>query len=148
MPYVTRQVAPNGSLLILGMVEISKGRHDAIVASGGNPPNGVRVSMMIDTGASSTCVDPTVLKALNLTPTGSVSVQTPSTSGNPVMLDQYDVGLTVFAHVTQHPLKHEYMPVICSELQSQGFQVLLGRDVLSGCLLNWDGLGGSFSLAY
>ncbi len=38
--------------------------------------------------------------------------------------------------------------VIESELEVQGFQVLVGRDVLENCLLVYDGQTGIFTLAF
>ena len=44
---------------------------------------------------------------------------------------------------------HRNIAVLESKLlNAQGFHVLLGRDILSGCLLTYDGLNGLFSLAY
>jgi hypothetical protein len=36
----------------------------------------------------------------------------------------------------------------CDLLQSQGFHALIGRDVLSECLLTFNGAAGYFTLAY
>jgi predicted aspartyl protease len=41
-------------------------------------PSPIQVRALIDTGASHTCVDPSVLRPLNLTPTGSTHVSSPS----------------------------------------------------------------------
>ncbi len=40
------------------------------------------------------------------------------------------------------------IPVVAAVLLPQGFHALIGRDVLSHCLLTYDGASGLFSLAY
>jgi hypothetical protein len=40
------------------------------------------------------------------------------------------------------------MPYFTLQLTAQGFHALVGRDILSLCLLCYDGLQGSFTLAY
>ncbi len=112
-------------------------------------PEPVKIQAMLDTGASGTCVDPFVLDQLNLTPTGSIQVNTPTTGTQPVAADQYDVSLVIFSGPDQPPLAHFTLPVLKSELLvAQGFHALIGRDVLRGCLLSYVGASGLFSLAY
>jgi len=90
-----------------------------------------------------------VLGQLNLTPTGSALVNTPSTGEQAASADQYDVSLMVLSSPNVPPLIHRNIAVLESKLLSaQGFHVLLGRDILGGCLLTYDGLNGLFSLAY
>jgi hypothetical protein len=148
VPYFTRQVAPNG-LIINAYIGVSEARRDALVAAQQAVPNPIQILGLIDTGASHTCVDPSVLNQLGLTPTGTVQVATPSTGTQPVMHDQYDTSLIIFAGQGHPPLVHLTIPVTKSELLTiQGFHALIGRDILSGCLLTYDGVNGFFSLAY
>lgn len=119
------------------------------MAAGDVVPNPVRIEAMIDTGASSTCIDPWALDQLSLSPTGSCNVNTPTTGSTPVVADLYDVSLTIYAQANQSALIHQTMPVLKSELLvNQGFHALIGRDVLKGCLLTYDGTIGQFCLAY
>ncbi len=46
-------------------------------------PNPVAVKGLVDTGASCTVIDPTVVQRLGLTPTGSTMILTPSTGSTP-----------------------------------------------------------------
>lgn len=73
---------------------------------------------------------------------------TPSTGAQPTLADQYDASLVILASDQQAPLVHPAIPVVASELTVQGIHMLLGRDVLGGCLLTYDGVNGLFSLAY
>ena len=148
MPYFTRQVAPNGALVLRAIVGVSKARREALLLSGQLAPPAIPVDALVDTGASCTCVDPAVLQKLGIPPSGQTSVLTPSTGNQAVSADQYDVSLVILATNQQPPLAHAAIPVVASELSGQGFQMLLGRDVLRGCLLTYDGISGLFSLAY
>lgn len=149
MPYFTRQVAANGSLMIIAYVGVSQARHNALMQAAQPVPNIVETSAMIDTGASGSCIDPTILNQLGLTPTGSISVNTPTTGGQPQLVSQYDVSLMIHCAPGHAPLMHLTIPVIQSDLlTAQGFHALIGRDVLSGCLLTYDGRSGLFTLAY
>jgi len=149
VPYFTRQVAPDGGLILTALIGVSAARRQALLTANQPVPNAVNVSALVDTGASCTCIDPSVLNQLGLTPTGSIQINTPSTGAQPASANQYDVSLVILTAANLAPLIHATMPVVETELVSmQGFHVLLGRDVLRGCLLVYDGQNGLFSLAY
>lgn len=89
------------------------------------------------------------MRKLNLTPTGSVPVHTPSTGGAPHVAEQYDVSLMIPGSSTQHvPLTFGAVPVMAAELSVQGIQALVGRDILSNCVLVYNGSIGGFTLAF
>jgi len=119
-------------------------------AAGLEIPESRRVQAMVDTGASISCVEPSVLTNLALAPTGLASVTTPSTGNTPHDTYQYDVSLLVPGPTANHAaLFVPNLAVISSELyQAQGFHMLIGRDVLSLCRLTYDGQAGFFTLAY
>jgi len=149
MPYFTRQVDQNGALIVAAVISVSQARRNALVAASQPVPNSITIQGLIDTGASGTCVDPSVLTQLGLTPTGSTLVNSPTTGTQAVPADTYDVGLTIYAAQGHPPLIHQTIPVVASELLAvQGFHALIGRDILRGCLLTYDGANGLFSLAY
>ena len=102
---------------------------------------------LIDTGASCTCIDPQVFSTLGLQPTGSAPVLTPSTGAVAVQQALYDVSIMI-PHADS-PLFISSMPVLESELfLGQGFHVLVGRDILSRCVLIYNGASGFFTLSY
>ena len=149
MPYFTRQVAPNGSLILSAYIGVSQARRHALTLAGQAVPNAIAVQGLVDTGASCSCVDPSVLSQLSLSPTGSAPVSTPTTGSQPAMADQYDVSIWIPGSTGQLPLIHPTVPILCAELlDAQGFHALIGRDILQGCLLNYDGKTGIFTLAY
>jgi hypothetical protein len=112
----------------------------------------IPVRALVDTGASNTCIDPSVLIGQNpaglaLTPTGTVSMTTPSTGTTPHIADQYDVALLI-PHATLTPLVRLTIAVASVELLAQGFHVLIGRDILKDCVLVYNGTEDLFILAY
>lgn len=149
MPYFTRQVAPSGDLIVVALIGVSLARRSALVAAKRAVPKPVQIQGLVDTGASATCIDPSVLSQLGLTPTGTTLVNSPTTGQQPVVADTYDVSLTIYATANQPPLIHHTVPAVASELlAAQGIHALIGRDILRSCLLMYDGMGGLFSLAY
>jgi hypothetical protein len=118
-----------------------------LLAAGQLVPNPVQIRGLLDTGASGTAIDPTVLTALGLTPTGTTLVLTPTTGNTPQPADQYDVGFLIPAP-NGAPLFSQTLPVMASELlAAQGFHALIGRDILSQCVFVYNG-SGFFTLSY
>lgn len=101
-------------------------------------PDPVVAQLLIDTGASCTCIDPWIINKLHLTPSGMIDIHTPSTTANSAhACQQYDAALTIL-----HPsLNRNFnaIPVIESNVKHQGIDGLLGRDVLSHCLFVYNG---------
>lgn len=149
MPHFTLPVTPSGPLL-RALVGVSASRRQALVAANLPVPPPVPITGLIDTGASGTCLDPTVLAQLGVTPTGVVSVATPSTGATPHQAQQFDVSLFIPGSTPhQPPLSLGAVPVIESSLLAQqGFHALIGRDILSLCVMVYNGDGGFFTLAF
>ncbi len=149
MPHFTLQLSPGGAL-VAAAIGVSDARRNALVTANQVAPDIIPIRAMIDTGASCTCVDPSVLKTtLSLTPTGNTAVVTPSTGNQPVNVDQYDICLIVPGKQDDAPFFIPNLPVVCMELLgAQGFHALIGRDVLARCVLLYNGSIGWFTLAY
>ena len=130
------------------MIGVSEARRAALTAAHEPIPNLVNFRALLDTGASSTCVDPSILQPLNLTPTGSAPVETPSTGGVPVEAPQYDVSLILPAGSNKIPLVIGNLGVICLALASLGYHALIGRDILAQCIYLYNGSTRLFTLAY
>ncbi len=147
--HFTLQIDSAGPVL-QALVAVSNPRRTALGKAGQPVPNPVPIRALVDTGASCTCVDPTVLKdGLKLTPTGSVSVNTPTTGATPHDAEQYDIALYIPAVAGQPVLVFETIPVVSSVLlSSQGFHALIGRDILQQCLFIYNGATGTFTLGY
>jgi hypothetical protein len=115
-------------------------------AAGQTPPAAVPVRGLIDTGASCTCIDPSIVNQLKLQATGNVSVTTPSTGAAPHPCQQYDVSLTFILPLLAFTVGAA--PVVECPLINQGFHLLIGRDILSHCFFAYDGRAGTFVLAF
>jgi hypothetical protein len=150
VPHFTLQISPEGPL-INAVIGVSEARKAALTEASQNIPNLVPIRALIDTGATSTCLDPSILHLLNLTPKGKIPVQTPTTGGIAVEADQYDVSIIIPAFANQTPLILSNLPVICMPLVASmgpNVQALIGRDILAQCVLGYNGSAELFTLAY
>jgi hypothetical protein len=118
----------------------------AMKAAGQTPPSAITVKFLLDTGASSTVVDEKIIAPLKLVPTGQIMVNTPTTGAASVARFQYDIALMLY-HVDNSRF-FQNLPVIATDLSGQNIGGLLGRDILSKCLLVYNGLGDRFALAF
>ena len=96
---------------------------------------------LIDTGATSTCIDEAIAQQLNLPVIDVVSISSAShveTKQNvyPVLIEV--VGIAI---------KFNAFRAIGVPLANQGIQVIVGRDLLQLCTLFYNGLIGSFTLS-
>jgi len=147
MPHLTMGLSPIGPMIDV-WIGASVPRASALKAAGRTPELPKQVRALVDTGASCTAVDPSIIKSLGLIPTGTTYIQTPSTGAAPHLANQYDVLLGVTYQHAPEVLIFEALPVIESALIQQGFHVLLGRDVLGKCLFIYNGQEAYFSLAF
>lgn len=145
MPFLTQTIQRAGPILPF-VVGVSQQREQALKASGLPVPPKFQIQGLVDTGASATCIDPGVVRQLGLTPTGQVSIITPSTGATPHSCLTYDICLILLGPSLSLGLG--VLPVSEAQLAHQGFQALIGRDVLRRCLLVYDGNKNTFTLAF
>lgn len=112
-------------------------------AMGLTPPQvkAIKVSAMIDTGATGTVLSQGLAETLGIKPVGSTSINTPSSTN--VMCHQYDVQIVFPNQVTM-----ESIVIIEAPLQGQHIQCLIGRDVLQHGVLIYTGYDNSFTLTF
>lgn len=133
------------------VVGVSSARHQALTQAGQPIPPVVLIRALIDTGASCTCLEPSVLQGLQLSPIGQVPTVTPSTGNTPHTSDQYDIALVIPSAASAIPFTKQNLLVLATQpnsLHPQGIQGLIGRDILEDCLLHYNGSLGLFTLAY
>lgn len=142
MPCLNLQFTTLGPVIDV-LVYVSTPRKEIMDAAGLPIPNPVPCHLLIDTGASNTCIDPEKIKLLKLTPSGNTPVHTPSTTPDKMHnCNQYDVGIIIpdFWHF-------HAVPILESSLSHQGIDGLLGRDILKECILIYNGILGSYTLS-
>lgn len=145
MPHLTLTLSPAGPLVDV-TIGVSKPRHDALVKAGQPIPAFAPARLLVDTGASGTCLDCSVIQKLGLIPTGQAQVHTPSTGGTAGhAMNQYDVALFILAHGIRKSFLT--LPVMEADFSAQNIDGLFGRDVLAQCLLVYSGPDNAFMLS-
>jgi hypothetical protein len=129
-------------------VGVSDLRHKALQQAGKPIPTPVLIKALIDTGASHTVIDSTVISQLGLTPTGSVQVLTPTTGLIPCEQLTYDLGIFVPLAKGMQPWAFLFWTASEADLQHQGFSMLYGRDLLAGSTFHYDGQAQQFTLTF
>lgn len=147
MPHFTRRIEGNGPLLNIQLA-VTAPRANAQVASGIEVPQPISVVGLVDTGASSTGIDRTVVERLRLEPTGEMSVLTPSTGDNPTNVEQYDISVLIYSAADEIPMSVPILAVAEIDIKNQGFDMLIGRDILSSCVLVYNDTTGLYTLAF
>lgn len=137
----------NGPLVDV-LLAVSAPRLAALTKAKLAVPAPIKIRALLDTGASCTAIDSTVITKLQVPVTGTTSILTPSTAGVAHTCNQYDVLLTIL-DPNGNPLYFSTsVPVIEAVLASQGIEGLIGRDVLGGALFIYNGTAGHFTLSY
>ena len=145
MPSITLPISELGPVIEVAL-QLSK-PHRSLLAKHGLPiPQPILVKVLVDTGASATCIDQAHLKLLGIKPTGVVLMYTPSTKGKPVHCNQYDIDLSVIMGGAIHHL--QTLPLIETVFTGQGIDGLLGRDALAHGLLIYNGSEKEFTLTF
>jgi hypothetical protein len=135
-------VTPLGRLLMTVPVIVSRTPES---------PTGASAMAMIDTGCTASAISLRIARSLGLDAVGrEPTFVIPQYQPAILDLPMYDVAFRV-AVVTDGdaPLETGTLRVMCSPaLEEQGYDVLLGFDVLQRCLLAINGPLGTFTLAY
>ena len=145
MPHFTLQLDVCGPVIVL-IIGVSAPRQSAMKDNGLAIPPPVVGRFLVDTGASCSMIDDSIVSALNLQPTGQCDIHTPSTGTVAAKAFQYDIALMI--HHDDNVRFFPTLPVISNNFGTQNIQGLLGRDVLEKCLLVYDGTAQTFSLAF
>lgn len=125
--------------------------------SGQAIPQPVDVDALLDPGAERTCIDPAVVARVGLPLYAFAFTAAPGTGqaavplfGNVGVNTSHTAGITIL-HPSGHASPSYAVPNLIVQalaLRPLGFDALIGRDVLAGCVLVYDGPTGSVTLAY
>jgi hypothetical protein len=113
-------------------------------------PQSLSLTALIDTGAGLTCIDPKVIRRLQIQPKGGLRPVNAPGLGGLTFPQTYEVGVTIL-HPSGNPADHLIIPntdVADVSLGVLSIDVLLGRDVLALCDFNYLGRSGTFALSY
>jgi hypothetical protein len=147
MPHFLLSHGPSGPLIDI-YVGVSAPRAAALQAAGQAVPTPLLVKGLVDTGASHCTIDPSLVTGLGLSAKRLALVITPTTGATPAKHHTFDVSLYIpmpSATVPWSKLAHE---VTRAELKHQGFDVLIGRDILASAIFVYDGRHNVFTLGF
>lgn len=146
MPHLTAPLTANGPIVLLAVM-VSQQREAAMRVAKMPIPQPAIGPALIDTGASCTSVDTSVIAQLGIPPTGSVPIVTPSTGNTPHLCRQFDVGIGIFLGPNQAHFRVT-LPVLECDLSKQGIKALIGRDVLGEALMVYNGKAATVTLSF
>lgn len=142
------KISPSGPVVQVAVM-VSSARRKALEEAGDPIPDAQQITGLIDTGASISGVDPSVLAALNLAPTGEAEIHTPSTKGNAVKADTYDVQIGIYAgRPGDLHFISDTIQVTSTVMTGQSIQALIGTDILKSCIFIYNGADGFYTLAH
>ncbi len=144
--HVTGVIGPLGPILVF-VVAPSVPRQLALKAAGKPVPAATTVNLLIDTGASGTAIDNTVIAALGLTPTGMTTFHTPSTGSTPAICPMYDVEIAIKGYASAGIHTVASLPVMGANFAAQGIGGLAGRDLLARGRLIYSGIDNMVMLS-
>jgi hypothetical protein len=136
----------SGGPQVAVMVMLTRFRVEALKRTGRPFSSPVTILALLDTGASCSAIDPRIIAQLDVEQRGLASVHTPSTGSAYVERPTYDLTLVLGEDQT-NPLVVTCQ-VIASELATQGFLALIGRDVLSRTHFLYRGPDSRFRLTW
>ncbi len=114
---------------------------DQLLQHGVSLPQPVSGNALIDTGASTTCIDEKIARQMKLPAIDVVSMA--SASHAATQQNVYPVQMQIVGS----PIRVEIPRAIGANLQSQGIIALIGRDYLRHCTLHYNGVTGEITLA-
>lgn len=113
--------------------------------TGEEPIAGLRSRLaLVDTGAEHSSIDLQLASELGLKAIESTELVTP-TEPVGMLRPVYEASITLEAPGMSSEVSR--IQLTGAELSSQGFTVIVGRDILCRCVLMWDGPAGRLTLA-
>lgn len=123
------------------MIGIAQTFADQLLQQGTALPSPVSGNALIDTGASTTCIDDTVAQSMGLPAIDVVTMASASHAST-----QQNV-YPIHMQIVGSPIRVEVPNAIGANLQVQGIIALIGRDYLQHCTLHYNGITGAITLS-
>ena len=137
MPHITSVIDSHGPIIPVHIF-ISEQRGEALRKAGMPIPQPIACNLLIDTGASCTCIDSAIIKSLGIPSTGNISLHTPSTGSMAHSAKTYDISMYILGSEQQPKIINAIQVVECY-FGSQALHGLLGRDILASSRLIYSG---------
>jgi hypothetical protein len=147
VPHFGLAIGPLGPIVAV-RVSVTAPRQAALVDAGVVVPASVIANLLVDTGASISAIDGTILTQLQLQPTGTVGVHTASSGPAPHQKSTYDVDLTIpggWNGLTHHI---GALPVTDGNFAGLGIHGLFGRDILRSARMTYTGIDNAVLLSF
>jgi len=125
--------------ILQASIAVAAAAEKALTDAGQPVPAPVQVTALIDTGATGSAISKGTAQQLGLQPVGVIPVSTPSSAKVPM-------SLFAIRFLLPNSLIFE-TTAIEAQLQGQGIDALIGRDVLSQAVLVYIGYANEFTLA-
>ena len=122
-------------------IGIAQSIAEQLLQQGQSLPSPISGVALIDTGASSSCIDSEIARQMMLPVVNVVNVA--SASHASTQQNVYPIQIEVVGL----PISIETPNAIGAALGAQGLIALIGRDVLQHCTLFYNGISGSFTLS-
>ena len=138
--------APQDLLAAMGLllqveINVPQALATLLTSQGTTLPKPVTGSALIDTGATSCCVEESLVQGLGLQPIGQVTVCGQS---GPKVQNVYLARMSF----PGSPIPTLEFPLIGVQMTGQGLISLIGCDVLRHCVLVYNGPMGSYTIAF
>jgi predicted aspartyl protease len=137
-----------GFALVPVRIGVTEARRRELAAMGAPMPADVLLDLLVDTGASQTVLDKTLILPLGLVSTDVKSFFAPAKNGAVAEVSNvYKVSFTLLGD-QRAPLTAHALPVFENDFSAWPGDGLLGMDVLKLCQFVFNGPAGSFTLAW
>jgi predicted aspartyl protease len=123
------------------IVTLDKAMAEALLQSGQTVPPPVAGKALIDTGASSSCIDESIARGMRLPAIDVVKIASATHTAQPRSVYPVQIEISGVGRAIAAPR------AIGVELQSLGFVAIVGRDVLRNCTLFYNGIAGQITLS-
>lgn len=145
MPHLNVHIGNSGPMFDVS-IGVTGHRAEALVREKKLVPDALSVRSLIDTGASCTAIDLSVAEALQLKPTGTSNIFTPSTGTDGHLANAYDVAMTF--KIDNYNKRFSHIEVVEGKFHGRTHKALIGRDILEQVLLMYDGPLKLLTLAF
>lgn len=146
MPHLSVTISSDGPIIDL-LVGVGAGAAEAAGMDGEPIPAPVLARALVDTGASHSLVDASIIVPLRLSVLDFQAVNSATSGSKPRSLPVYDVSIALPTR-PRHVVRRS-IPVPAVEFSKEhGFTMLLGRDVLRDCVLEMNGPENRLTLTF